>query len=571
MRTKIVGASACSGADRTRASDWFFQYRWLLIIAVASFVVRLYGADLPFETREFDYLPVPWSEKVEFPDPLRRFLGSVAETAWYGSLNEGIVRLPWLLAGLTTVLLTGALVTASFGRASGCAAALAIAAAGNEVLSGSTLNSGPWVVALSLGAIAAQITSQGSLVARTLAALALLLPVVSLTPAGWAPWLAVVFCTLQQCRRKQRRTQLLAAGVLTAGTVVLGLMHGQPQRSFWVPWNTAAILTLRDQWPAWVAPVGWTLFAVGLGRTARTASAGWVVSWLVAVIALAVLAQRGRWIVAEGTLAITLFPILVLVGVGAASVGAWLESKVRWPGLGFVCALGIVGLIVGFRGVTRGAGPWRDWRAVARFVADNTGSRDKLSTSMCRRAVVFYAPELFRELPVEADVGRALVVFPAAESGWLITPAEARLHPAWAQVEEWVRTFGVIDLSPQPGIHAFYYRRGGRQVALRRAADFVLPTATVRRGRLLADMFDVAGPLPTLLWKVDQLVLDPGAIVERNEGLVEVVEKLIAFGQFDRAWSLAERLLAFDPTWEKALQVRQRLHSVAPRTPRFFD
>ncbi len=537
--------------------------RWLLVAAliVTAVVVRLPYVGQPFQTAELQYLTLPWSERPRFSDPVRQLLQVIVDQIWSRSLDEATARLPWMLASLLTIGLVGWLATAATGVVSGLAAALAIALAGSEALAGTVLSSGPWVASFSLGAIAAaRARLPSSVIARTSIASVLLLPVVCLTPGGWVPWLAVVCCFVEELCRQGRRQQLVAAGVFLAVTAAFAVFQGSPQRSFWPPWNAGSIVTLKGQWPTWLAPAAWLLVAVGAGVAGRRVGARWLLAWLLGAFALAAWAQRERWIVSEGLLAVTLVPFLVLVGLGAAYVGGLLGSFLRCPKASLAFAVAIVGAVVGGQ-VLATPGVWKNWRVVARMVSNNLGSRDVLATSLCRSALALYAPELAQRLPLDADVGRALVVFPAAESGWLIAPVEARLHPAWAKVEEWVRTFGVIDLSPDPGTHVLYFRRGGRQVALRRAADFDLPTATLRRGRLLAAMLETAGPLPSVLWKVDQLVLDPEPMGERNEGLVDAVEQLIAFEQFDRAHSLVDRLLASHPKWERALRLKRRLET----------
>lgn len=572
MLEKKTASGAGRAGPQTDAGQPGIDPLWLLFIAALSLSLNIPHSAAPFQPSELNYLTIPWSEKTPFADPLRWVLSKVGDELWFWSLSEAVVRLPWLIAAALGAVLTVRLTSSSFGVHAGYAAGIAIAGAGNEALSGVQLNSGPWALLLSLAAVASVHTrSSRWIVTRTVFAALLLLPVVRLTPAGWAPWLAVGTCLAEQLRGRERGKKLLVLVLFLSATATFAVVQGAAQKSFWHPWSAPVLVTLKGQWPMWLAPAAWSLVILGGWKATRGQRGRWICGWLVATVVLAALAHYERWIVSDGLLAVILFPFLLFLGLGAGILGDRLGGYLSRPHLGLAVGAVIAGAVVAIPSRVAHVDGFRNWRTVARLVADNAGGRDVFATALCRGAVAFYAPELVNQLPVEADLGRALVVFPGAESGWLVTPAEARLNPAWARVEEWVRNFGVIDLSPQSGIHVFYYRRAGRQLALRWAADFTLPSGTLRRGRLLAEMLEAAGPVPALLWKVDQLVLDPDTIVERNEGLVEVVDKLIAFDQFDRALSLTERLLAFDPSWERALRARERLRSLTAVGKGLFD
>ncbi|MCX8073865.1 MAG: hypothetical protein N3C12_15705 [Candidatus Binatia bacterium] len=536
----------------------------LLGTVLVAAVVRLPDLSLPLEVRELDYVTVPWIGKSEFADPLRRALSFLADAIWYASLDEGALRLPWLLTGLVAVLLTTYIVSAMAGTLAGISAGLAVALAGNPTISGTALSPGPWVLTLSLMAVAIAVRGAFANVVCVLAIVCLLATVMTLGPAGWPAWLAVGALLVLRGREIGTWRWRVSVGVYAVATAVFWLIQSGAQRFFWPPWNGSTLRVLRGLWPEWVAPLAWALCVVGMWRTISRGAAWPIFVWFGTAVALNGLAQHRLWVLGEDLLAVTYFSALVLLAAGAAELGEWMARVYGARRLGIAAAVLLVVLPLLPLWPRQGMQTRRNWSEIARLVSDNVGLHDALATSLCQRAVAFYAPELFSRIPAESDVGRALAVFPAADGGWLVTPVEAHLHPDWRRVQDWIDRFGVIDLSPEPGVHVFYYRRAGRQVALRRAADFTLPVATLTRGRLLVDLLDVAGPVPTVLWKVDQLVLDQGALVERNEALVDAAEKLMAHGQLDRADSLLQRLLSFDPQWERAAQAHERLRSRLP-------
>lgn len=531
---------------------WLHAGFWVAVSVAVT--VRFAAMPGPFDVPELEFVTPPWSEPTQFADPWQRTLQALTEELWQLSLDESVARLPGVAASVANTALIGWVVTVSFGPLAGVAAAMAMAMGAHPAVAGTLVNAGPWVVLASLLVIAVSVGC-ASLPGWVRVSLVVLGSMASvwLTPWAWPVALAAGASFVRYDRRLELQGLVPALASLgIAGLAAWSL--GEPTRSFFRPWTWSSVWSLQGQWSPTVAFGMWVLVVVGLYRVLASLEGRWLLWWLAGIVVIGLLAQLRRWVVPDAGLALTTVPVLALVGVGAAEVvGKWWPAFVRRSPAteGALVATLVAGVSLPgtVHWVTR-ATP--DWRAIASVVRENAGRDDAMVTSLCRRAVVFYAPELFTRFPKEADPGRALVVFPAATSGWFVVPRRAHLFPAWGRVEQWIQQFGVIDLSPDPEVHVFYYRRDGRGAALRRAAEFALPVATLRRGRLLADLLEVAGASPSILWKIDQLVLEPQAIVERNESLVHVVRELVRLGQADRARSLAQRLVAFDPEWESA-------------------
>ncbi|GIW43249.1 MAG: hypothetical protein KatS3mg077_0531 [Candidatus Binatia bacterium] len=547
----------------------FRSGKGLALLCLIALLFRFPFLNLPFDIRELELVSVPWLGQPEGSDGVRRLLGHIADTAWYWSLDEGLTRLPWLLVGVIAVVLIAWGVGKSLGALAGYGAGLVLAVSQSDALSGTFLGAGPWVLTASLGAVVAvqHYRERAPLIALVLASVAIL-PLARLGPAIWMPWVSSVFLLAPRATQGGPARKVGFVVVCASAALLLAWVQAPVPRSYWLPWDKAAVFTLRGEWSEWCAPGMWVLALAGLWRIARSRAGGWLLVWLAAAVLCSALAQSRRWILDDGLVAVIILPFLAAAGVGA-SLLVELCSRRRLSLAGKIVAMA---LLLGLATLGRPPKHRPDWPAIAQLVAGNAGARDVFSSALCLRALVFYAPELFFRFPREADLARALVVFPAAESGWFVAPGYARLHPAWSRVEQWVEQFGVVDLSPDPSVHVFYFRRAGRGAALRRIADFTLPAATLSRGRLLADLVEASGPLPSALWKVDQLVLEPpAASMDRNGGLLEAAKALARFRQLDRANSLLDRLLSMHPDWVAAARVKEALCAEVSSGPGGFD
>jgi hypothetical protein len=539
----------------------------LAAIVLVGAGLRWVGAHGSFGVTELDFVTPPWTaEKTFGSDLVRSGLREVSDVLWSWSLDEATARLATVAPALAVVVI-GSLV---LGRTAGWRCALlmgaALAVLSHAAFSGTRINPGPWMLAAALAAVTLVTSVRTALARRVLLSGALLVLVATASPIAFVVWLAIAVILWEHGRARSGAWTVLGIWLLVG--IALAFVSNEPARFFFRPWTLATAWSLGGQVRNEVALWLWALVLAGGVVAATRSGTRWLLIWFGGSVLFAAFGQYRRWILEEGTFALSVFPVFALAAVGADTISERIALKFR-VGLRpvFQVLLGAV-LLVGPLIVPRRADPFPrepDWRGVAEVLRANVGSGDVLITSRCRRAVVFYAPEFFRRFPEEAEPGRSLVVFPAARSGWFIAPATARLYPSWKRVEEWIAQFGVIDLSPDPGAHVLYYRREGRQFALRRAAEFSLPTNTLWRGNLLLQMLEAAGPAPALLWKVDQLVLEPASLSNRNESLLDVARKLAELGIQDRARSLARRLAGSDPTWNSAQALLAELEAQTPR------
>jgi len=245
---------------------------------------------------------------------------------------------------------------------------------------------------------------------------------------------------------------------------------------------------------------------------------------------------------------------LLLAGAGLSVLRHTVAGRF-WPRLAWAVpcgALVVVGLIQwpSVRAEVQRSNT--NWRDAARMVAANALPGQPIVVLSDRASFVFYAPHL--EARVEPAVRPALApgYFVRVERGWLIAPAAVRLYPGWNYIARWLERFPPVNLSPDPSIDVFYMGRGDRDLLHLEAAFFDLPTAVLVRGNLLFRLLQTIGPIPQVLWKVDQIALSRERLNLRNPDLLNALYFLAEHGHADRAASLAYRLAMAEPDWQEA-------------------
>ena len=192
------------------------------------------------------------------------------------------------------------------------------------------------------------------------------------------------------------------------------------------------------------------------------------------------------------------------------------------------------------------------WRDAAHVVAANLRPDDVLVVLAEQPSFTFYAPDLVRRMEPDVRPAWASGYFARRKRGWLVVPAQVRNRPGWAVMQRWLDRFPPVDLSPDDRTVVLYMGQGGHDDLVVESAYFPLPTATLVHGRVLLDWLLQVGPVPAVLWKVDQIALSREAVDVRNPALLQAVYYLAQHDHGDRAASLAYRLATAEPHWEEA-------------------
>jgi len=283
---------------------------------------------------------------------------------------------------------------------------------------------------------------------------------------------------------------------------------------------------------------------------------GVVCSWVtVGVIGILV----ADWLLQQQLVAPQLSAILpgyvLLAAVGLARVRRAVTPRALQMTVA-AAQVGVVGLVLWFNvrgGLASVYAPSAPWREAAAIVSANLRPDDAIAVLLERDSFLFYAPSLERRVPLLPRPSQTPMLFSQPERGWLIVPAAAHLYPGWQTVDKWLRIYPPVDLSPAGGIEVLYVGHVSREVLLQEVAFFELPASTLVRGTLLVDLLVAAGPIPAVLWKVDQVALARDVSLHNPE-LLKAVAYLAQHGQGGRAASLAYRLASADPDWAEARQ-----------------
>ncbi|MBI3786098.1 MAG: glycosyltransferase family 39 protein [Deltaproteobacteria bacterium] len=507
--------------------------------------------------------------------PLAVAAGSGTLATWAQSVayDELTLRLPVAICGILALVVFWAagrrifgLLPASFAAAGLAWSALQVAASRRvDAFAVETLASGV-VLMLFCHSVARRRTVVSFAFIAAAAGAAFVSPTASCLLA--AMFLGVLVLWFSRHRAAEGQLMLGAIGLLVAIAInhwrfglvpKLTLLSG--------PWTVAELSTLSGSLVPQVSLVVAVLAVLGL-VSARSRAAGGVVVWWV-LVSLAV------WIAAHCT-ARTSTPYVraiepglwMLAGVGAA---AFCEQAAKWFGGSVRDLLAAVLIAVplwleasSVVEVVRIAAP--DWRQITQIVRRNWRPDEPIVVLHDRDAFVFYAPDLDSRVEAVSTPARAMVALGAIEHGWLIAPFAAHLYPGWGAVEEWMKRFAALDLSPSPQSCSLYFvGRNGHDDLLRRAEYFDLPAASLMHGSLLFDLVALEGASNSALWKVDQLALAPVEPQLRNPSLLNVVYLLAQRGDGDRAASLAYRLATAAPDW---IEARGALEAFRPAAPR---
>lgn len=547
-----------------------------LLVALALRMSALFDASLDVpEIRLFPRAAIASTEASATDLPGSSGYGRLLHPLWERTLSEGWVRAPGLGAGIFTLIVVFLLVRMEIGPAAAAAAVWVLALLPPALRSSMRVDPAAWaglgtVAALWLGLRAARVQRMGRQTAGLLGAAALLAAVLTVSPAGWWAWAALSWTLWSRVRLTRARTVL---GLVWAATTVALLAWqtrvGLPRPSvFFFPLDRNALLTWWGLGSPTVGVLTWAAVLAGFAHAARKNDLGWLVVASLGALALAVTANWQRWLLDSGGALLLAFPPALL---GAAAVQALASRATRTAqgsrGWLFGVALLAVIAVLGPTAWKEARTPTPNWRLVAETLRSLRGPGDILVPVACRDALIFYEPELAFWAKPDTTPAAAVSYFPSARAGWLIAPSYARLFPGWEKVTEWARSFRPVDASPDPGVVLLRYDRSGPDAALRTLAYQSVPAPSLWRGRVLLEMIRSAGPVPPVLWKVDQLVFDRGQPTERNGALLEVVSELVQQKQFDRAASLALRLARQFPDWEEARATAAAFQRKAAATP----
>lgn len=516
------------------------------------------------------------------PDPVEPVPVLVSVLALRSGYGEFTQRLPGVVAGIATVAAIHSLASTLFGAEVALYAAIGMACSPVHVALSRTVGPGVWLAlfaTLSTAAFVRALWSGGRLQQWiAFGACALLMcgsGYAALFPLAGMAGYAVAALRQRELRTAALRGCIACSGVaaLAAASIMLQPPHPEP---------SIFALRLGPQLPAEIASMlatgrGGTLAGgalmllcvlIGALSAAHKRGAGLCGVWLLCALLGTVLVDRYLGLqLRAGQLAVALPAYFVLMGAGMS----WSRQVLARMGRGRIDALvrsGFLCLLVAVEAPSLWAylrQPPAPWREAAAVVDANARSSDSIVVLNDRRRFLFYAPDLERRAAGVARPGLAPVFFVHPFRAWFVAPAASRLYPGWKRVAEWFQRFPPVRLSPGPGVDVFYVGRGGRAELLREAAYFHLPTAVLVRDSLLLELLKQSGPIPPVLWKVDQIALSREALDFHNPQLLSVVDYLAQQGFGDRAISLAYRLATADPNWAEARQALDDLGGPAAK------
>ncbi len=528
-----------------------------VIALCGAALLRLVGLGASLDTTEVRWFPIPPLAAVGNEPANASVLPHLFGPLWSYTLSEGAVRLPGALAALASLVLCVVLLRFLGARMATVAAAWVVALWPLHIRSARFLDPAPFVLlggilALAFGLSAARCSTKRASILALLVALVLLAATLWGSIGGWWVWASVAAAMGTQAKTFRRHALILwgLGGVCLAGWQAwLGL----PAPSFFF-----LRLDLQN-WSGWweklpqpLGIVAWLFVLAGAVASTREPQWRWLVAGALTALGLLLTASIERWHLDLSTQLLVALPAILLVARGIEAVGAW------GAGAGWRLALWAAVTLAGVGGALLPAAwsefqrPRPNWKLVARTLLDLRQPDAVLAPSLCRRVLVFYEPELAFWAQTDAPPANALAYFPSARSGWLVVAPAARLYPGFDQVARWVERFRAVDVSPDPAVNVFRYERSGPDLALRHLAYQRLPSASLARNGLLAELLRASGAAPPALWKVDQLILNPPPQFEPEVRLLYAVALLSENKHLDRAASLAVFLASRFPNWREA-------------------
>ena len=553
-------------------------------IVLIGAVLRLYGlGKTSFDSEEITQIgfadgswPVTSQQSASARHQTTPLSAVVTRLALHWGYAEATVRLPSALGGIATLVAVAMLGPQLVGGEAALYATALLACSPLHVTASRHVGSDPWFSLLAIISVAAFCWSVQE-------------------PRNIARWMIFSAVTSLAALSGHAAYLLLASLVVSAVLVFLrhGTTIGIAGRALLtlLPASIVAVWWISGRYlPVSLAPfpmgVGW-LFVYAVAALATGADAfGW---GAVLLLCAALGAMFGGEAVARRTLA-----SLVVVGVSGV-IGAAILLHFQFDGaqVGFVlpaylllagsglsvmrqaafgrfsprvalavqcAALAIFGLIEWkpVRGELQRS--TTAWREAARIVAANALPGQPIVVLPDRTSFVFYAPDLDRRVEATGHPAFAPGYFVGVDRGWLIAPAALHLYPGWDQLANWLKRFPPVNLSPDPSIDVLYLGRGEYALLFIEAAFFDVPTAALVRGNLLFRLLQVFGPIPHVLWKVDQIALSREQLNVRNPDLLNALYYLAEHGHADRAASLAYRLAVAEPNWAEAQRALAAFH-----------
>ncbi len=484
-----------------------------------------------------------------------------------GSSPEHL-RLPSIVAGVCLVATAFALAALLSGPAAGCVAAMLAAAHPLLVDTSRHLECGVWL-ALGFGLLHLSLSLSTR---RGLQIGAVTLSTVVLVLAGYPGIFAVLVMALLLPFGDRAATKLgalilgatlatiiwwssgapLPPGAYFSEPLPLALRRAAALMSAGVNDLTAAAVVL----PA-AATVG---LLMGRGRHGVLGLALSALGMVIGILA----AQAARSVTFDGEpLAPAAFALCVLAGVGVDWTLARLDQR-RWQLVwGSVLAFAIV-LLWGWGGWGRTNESVPTWSGAARIVEKNAVADDEIVVLLDRPALTFHVPALEQRIVPQVSVLRSVLYYTGQKHYWFVSPSNVQFYPEWRKARDLMARLSILDVSPSDSILVWYVGQNGMDELQIQVAFFDLPTASLVRRTLLLDLFMAIGPLPQLLWKVDQIALCDEPLNFRNPSLLALVSYLAEHGHPDRAASLAFRLATAVPDWAEAQSVLAAFRPARP-------
>ncbi len=480
---------------------------------------------------------------------------------------EATLRLSSAVAGTLTILAVWALGLLSSGAETGMYAAVALAVSPLHVALSRRVGTDAWLTLLVTLAALAFIWAMQASAARRRQLLCMAVALLACTCgsrallglAAMAITAAALAVPQPSVRRLAARSCLMLLLLAAAGSIFV-FYHPppvddtlpRPDFGWTFPLQLLSQLATGQPQRPWAAAV--LLAGAILGLVADGGSAVGILSTLWVLIGVAGV-LFGEWLIRlpfkPQDVGFVLPAYLLL---GAAGL-AWLRRTLcsdrarrgaQGAALALLLAIELPGLVGGFNQQPA------SWRAAAQVVGDNIRPNDVLVVLAEQPAFAFYAPDLAQRMEPDVRPSRASGYFVHRKRGWLVAPTRLKERIGWTAMVRWLERFPPVDLSPDAGITLLYMGQGGRDELFLETAYFTLPTATLVRGTLLLDWLQQIGPVPAVLWKVDQIALSREALDFRNPSLLSAVYDLAQHNQGGRAASLAYRLATAEPDWDEA-------------------